>query len=136
MKKGLCVLGLACGAMLLTGCGNSVLECTNSDSVDGTMDVLYTVKINHNGTSVKETNMNIEINFTNEAVTEDFLKENKDSLKEIFCDEVESISDSCEMEVKGTKALFDVKVSDKASEYDTKDEAIKYWESEGYTCKK
>ena len=129
-KMYLGLVGLGCGALLLTGCGGSAhtLKCTqNSDGSEMTITIYY------NSDETKAENVKLEGVYDASGVSEADLKEGKKQLEK-QCDN--SNYKKCKVTTSGKKLVMTMEVSPDYLGYDgqslkeTKEKAI----STGYDC--
>lgn len=130
---GLTVLG--CGALLLTGCGSGTkLTCETTESG---MTMKYILSYDNNKEKIEkvttEATMDLGESEYGDLLDMDALKEEAEKQ----CDEQDT--GDCRVTVDGKKLT--ISISGKAEdildndENKTYDEAKKYFENEGYTCK-
>lgn len=147
MKKKLmlCIPVVALG-LLTSGCGNTkVLECTmTDDSTDG-MEMLETIKATYKKDALTNVTMNMKITVDEEL--EEYMDELSDSLTSEFSslEDKEGVKVTAEtdenvldfnIEADLTKMDDEAKEElDMDDETETYEEAKKYFEEEGYTCK-
>lgn len=135
MKKGLGVILCGCLALTLTGCGKEeaetkkgeskkvpVISCSASEE-DVTMTMEFTY--NESKTEVTGGTMIFEADFKGmedlfeDGLTEENIKEESEEL----CQDYEELSNSCKVDVKGTKATVKIDINlDKYAEVSKEDD--------------
>lgn len=129
--KALGIVGLGCGLLFLTGCGNShTLKCEMSDDQQ---EIEIELKFNDEETKVENVDMKVTIK-AEDGTSDEEMSQAKEML-EGSCDSLGL--DTCKVDVNGTKLVMTM--SGSASSMDLKDgtleEVKKSAEDDGYTCK-
>lgn len=139
-KKNLALLGIGCGALLLTGCGGNAhtLTCEQTDDENGE-SIVAELTFNDDETKVESVSMEMtfDLSKSEEEITKDKIDEAKEMLEKTFCNQKEKI-DKCE--VKASDKKITIKMSGKADalgyESDkTLEEFKKDAEKDGAKCK-
>ncbi|MBR1386475.1 MAG: hypothetical protein IJ568_06565 [Bacilli bacterium] len=140
-KKYLALLGIGCGALLLTGCGGNAHTLTCEQSNDESEEtVVAEIKFNDDETKVERVSveMTLDASKSGEDVTEDQLEESKELLESVFCSEKEKM-DKCEIKISGKKVVIKMSGTADAVGYEG-DKTLEEFkkeaeEQEGMTCK-
>lgn len=144
-KKYLGLVGLGCGALLLTGCGGGKTLTCKSDMSEqlaglGNWNTEISLNYDNDGKKVESATMKMTVELTNEDVTDDMIDQFKESLNEICDDEDESF-DKCEVKKDGRKITLEAKgkvdsnnALEGVTEETSLEEAKELLKNQGFTC--
>ncbi len=122
MKKKISLVFMFAIVVLITGCGEKKMVCTNQQSFGATvLDTKTIVKFKND--KVKKIETTMEVEFQDEATAESFAENYKDD-------------EEVTVKVDGTKVIVKSEEDGESGKTQmTKDEAKESLEGRGYTCK-